>query len=812
MKDKDHLSELASNAGLKAPAKYAAVHKNECVYSTDTDKSPDGLYINLKSFESFGKEALHFDTNAKEAIYLHVKRVLVPIKQEDASDTAGIIGDVGGTTTDINQKTKNIGAKDTSGKEQFVDTKDQNAIVFKQKKTCDEVSEYEVYCPSLNIRMPLEGAPKTVASICKAVIDHSGFNYSSDEFVWKDYVSESKYAQYLIQVEAPPIIHYDNLKCDRCGATKNLWLNLSDGYIGCGRKNYDSGGCADGEEGAAIQHYNETGGVYPLAVKIGTISANTGDVYSYASDEDCLVVDPLLAEHLAHFGIDVKTITKTEKTMAQLEIEKNENHDWSEMGTGNSKVAHGPGLVGLHNLGNTCYMNSAVQVLASVPELATYFLENHYNIATKVPESTKPCEDVLLQFSKIVKALTTDSVVEQHREIVRRYRKACDEMGIDYAEPEQLKNIAVKPSMLKYAIGRDNSRFATGDQQDAEEFFSHLLNALVDMSTEVKRRTKLTFKLKSLFFFRYRQYIVCESLNKMTYNDNEMHMLCLPLLLYSQTEQLDPSVELNLQDCLTNWEREQEIDYLDGGKHHIGVITNALLTLPQYLVIKVDRFYYSMDGTSKKIVNPVAIPPEGLTLETQGEKDHKGYTVECNTREAKKAKHHIDPDFLQSLMAMGFSEKLCRKAVDHEGSKNLDACVNWILSNMDNVSESSASDRDSGSIAANAAVLMDLGYTLEQANVAAEKFGNDVAAAVDWLATDEACTRPLAKQTGRYRLSGVISHIGDNINTGHYVCHIEKHGQWYTYNDAKVLTCDTAPTKNGYLFLFRRYDNEINIV
>jgi len=63
-------------------------------------------------------------------------------------------------------------------------------------------------------------------------------------------------------------------------------------YIGGGRKNWDG----TGGSGAALQHYRDTGGLYPLCVKLGTITANSADVWSYADDEDCLVIDPLLPQ------------------------------------------------------------------------------------------------------------------------------------------------------------------------------------------------------------------------------------------------------------------------------------------------------------------------------------------------------------------------------------------------------------------------------------------------------------------------------------------------------------------------------------
>ena len=44
-----------------------------------------------------------------------------------------------------------------------------------------------------------------------------------------------------------------------------------------------------GGNGHALSHFTETGGLYPLCAKLGTITAAGGDVYSYAPDEDDMV-------------------------------------------------------------------------------------------------------------------------------------------------------------------------------------------------------------------------------------------------------------------------------------------------------------------------------------------------------------------------------------------------------------------------------------------------------------------------------------------------------------------------------------------
>ena len=59
------------------------------------------------------------------------------------------------------------------------------------------------------------------------------------------------------------------------------------------------------------------------------------------------------------------------------------------------------GLVGLSNLGNTCYMNAALQCLSNTPALTKYFL----NCADLVPRDIKP--NLGLAYAKLMAELWT---------------------------------------------------------------------------------------------------------------------------------------------------------------------------------------------------------------------------------------------------------------------------------------------------------------------------------------------------------------------------------------------------------------------
>jgi ubiquitin carboxyl-terminal hydrolase 5/13 len=156
-------------------------------------------------------------------------------------------------------------------------------------------------------------------------------------------------------------------------------------------------GKGSGGNNHAVEHYELT--KYPLAVKLGTITADGADVYSY--DEDSMVEDTLLAHHLAHFGINRMILTKTDKTMEELEVDANLKFQFDaiqESGLHLTPV-FGGGYTGLKNLGNTCYLNSVVQMLFTLPDFQRRFVEPAKVMFETAPQN--PTQDFQTQMSKL---------------------------------------------------------------------------------------------------------------------------------------------------------------------------------------------------------------------------------------------------------------------------------------------------------------------------------------------------------------------------------------------------------------------------
>lgn len=68
-------------------------------------------------------------------------------------------------------------------------------------------------------------------------------------------------------------------------------------------------------------------------------------------------------------------------------------------------VLQHPGITGLKNLGNSCYMNSIIQCLSNTTHLAKYFMDNLYADDLNTNNDNNTQGQVVEEVAQVIKAL-----------------------------------------------------------------------------------------------------------------------------------------------------------------------------------------------------------------------------------------------------------------------------------------------------------------------------------------------------------------------------------------------------------------------
>ena len=152
--------------------------------------------------------------------------------------------------------------------------------------------------------------------------------------------------------------------------------------------------------------------------------------------------------------------------------------DVSASDAASDEMPLGDGIVGLYNMGNTCYLNSTIQCLSHTPILRDYFTSKAY---LRDINTTNP----LGHEGRLAQAFAL---------LVHNLWKKHDRQGPpkitnpNTASSTPIDAPALTPKTFKEAMGKFNESFQGSEQHDAQELLAFLLDGLTEDLNRIQQK------------------------------------------------------------------------------------------------------------------------------------------------------------------------------------------------------------------------------------------------------------------------------------------------------------------------------------
>ncbi|KAJ2726775.1 ubiquitin C-terminal hydrolase Ubp14 [Coemansia sp. Benny D115] len=801
------LCEHALTARLTPPSSSTPVYKEECTQCFYNQDMEGGIEVCLSCFNggcSAGPHNHAHQHSMKTGHYLtlNIRRVPKPQSENDSDE----------------RPTK------------------QTKLEIREE-TEDKKYEYQTYvrcwgCSGARVEDGLENIAPTVQAVIHAVEASKGHEIKA----WSEEVTACAHFEALEQSPKEGFSLDALHQCALCDKRDNLWMCLVCGNVGCGRRQYDG----SGGNNHAIDHFEQTG--HRVSIKLGTITPEgTADAYCYACDDNKM--DPALATHLQAFGINVSAQQKTEKSIAELQLEQNLKFDFSMTTADGAQLqpVAGPGLTGLRNLGNSCYMASVLQCVFGIDRFRDRYFptaSDHFATCTQ----SRPAQCILCQLHKLADGLWSGSY--SHLET--------------NSEGQTAHQPGIPPAQFKAAIAKDHYEFSTMRQQDAFEFLQYLAKQITVVERSVAGGAKDPTRV---FDFDTEERLQCTKCLRVRYKVQRSSSVTLPVIKRvvnssaSEGDSEKPVYEpISLTQCLDVMTADEAVEGYNCphcAEPTTAVKSTKFASFPKVMAMQVRRFEL-VNWVPQKLDIPVQVPLNEIDLEPyRGRGIQPGEEALPETDDDNSAAQHgnedasantapaVDEEVVVQLESMGFPRVRCVKAVQKTGNCGAEAAMNWIFEHMDDPdidvpeqetsagAQAQAQKQQPAANPEDVEQLMAMGFAKDRVEKELVSAGGDANRALDRLlnfpdddttadAGDVTMTSPTgataddSQSASVFELTGFVSHKGSSVHCGHYVASVRQglgaDSQWFLFNDAKVVLQDKPEPEQAYIYFFTRSD------